>query len=111
MQKMPDLITFVSESPQAHGVADRPDLHGRDVCVLVRSVGMNEAYQAMANGLNPSLVFELRDAADYNGEKILEYHGDQMRVVRTYQTGRGIELTCEKIGIDAAILEGGIDDA
>lgn len=103
--RIPDVVKLIAEKPKAHGAFDRPDLIGRDVFVLVRSVGMNEAYQAMANGLNPSLVFELRDAADYQGEKILIYNGKKMRVVRTYQTSRAIELTCEEITTDSAVME------
>lgn len=109
--QMPDIVTFVGENPKAHGVTERPDLTDRDVRVLVRSVGMNEAYQAMANGLNPSLVFTLRDASDYQGEKILKFRGKEYRVVRTYQAGRSVELTCEELTIDKGIMTEGNEDA
>lgn len=102
--QMPDVITIISEDPEDHGVHDTPALSGRELYVLVRSVGMSERYQAMANGFNPSIVFTLRDASDYNGEKIILHNGRRMRVVRTYQTGRGIELTCEELTVDAEIM-------
>lgn len=104
--RTPDVITLVGENPAAHGVFDAPDTESRTVYVSVRSVGMNEAYQAMANGLHPTVVFRLSDSADYHGEKICLFHDKQYRVVRTYQTGFGIELTCEEITIDRAIMEG-----
>lgn len=102
---MPDELTLIAEDPEAHGVFEKPTLTERTVLVLVRSVGMTEKYQAMANGLNPSLVFILRDAEDYQDEKIVRYRGRSMRVIRTYITGRSIELTCEQITVDAAITE------
>lgn len=101
---IPDIITLVREDPRAHGVREKPDLIKRQVRCFVRSVGMQESYQAMANGLNPSIVLELRTAADYSGEKIAIYKDKMLSVVRTYQTGRGIELTCEEITADAAIM-------
>ena len=67
---------------------------------------MNEAYHAMANGIHPTVVFRHYHSADYHGEKICLFHDKQYRVVRTYQTGFGIELTCEEITIDRAIMEG-----
>jgi hypothetical protein len=104
--RTPDVIVLVGENPAAHGVFDAPDTESRTIYVSVRSVGMNEAYQAMANGLHPTVVFRLSDSADYHGEKICLFRGKQYRVVRTYQTGFGIELTCEEIAIDRAIMEG-----
>lgn len=103
--QMPDIVTLIVEDPKAHGVGENPTLTGREVYCLVRSVGMTERYQAMANGFNPSLVFTLRDAEDYRGEKILIYKKIFMRVVRTYKTGRGIEITCEETTVDAAVAK------
>lgn len=102
----PDVIKLIVEDPKPHGVFEKPKLTARTVPCLVRSVGMTERYQAMANGFNPSLVFTLRDAADWDGEKILIYNGKKMRVVRTYKTGRAIELTCEELTVDAAVMNG-----
>lgn len=71
------------------------------VFCTVKSVGMNEAYQAMSNGLKPSFVFVLSDYSDYNGEKICKYNGTRYRIVRTYRSGQSIELTVEEVTIDA----------
>ena len=96
-----DIITLVSETPAAHGVLDDITEKQTQVFCSVRSVGMNEAYQAMSNGLHPQFVFVLSECGDYNGEKIVIYHGKRYRVIRTYQQNHGIELTVEEVTIDA----------
>ena len=103
--RIPDVLTLIGEDPKAHGVFDTPVEERRDVYVSVRSVGMNEVYQAMANGLKPAIAFRLADFADYHGEKIALFHGKQFRIIRTYQDGFGIDLTCEEITIDKAALD------
>ena len=96
-----DVITLISESPAAHGVLDDVTETQNQVFCSVRSVGMNEAYQAMSNGLHPQFVFVLSECGDYNGEKIVIYHEKRYRVIRTYQQNQGIELTVEEVTIDA----------
>lgn len=96
-----DVITLVSENPAAHGVLDDVTETQKQVFCSVRSVGMNEAYQAMSNGLHPQFVFVLTDYADYSDEKIVLYNNKRYRVVRTYRQNQGIELTVEEVTIDA----------
>lgn len=95
-----DVLTLIAEDPKAHGVTDKPKETGRTVYCTVRSVGMNEAYQALANGLQPQFVFVLSDFDDYEGEKVCEYNGVRYRVVRTYRKNQGIELTVEEVTVD-----------
>jgi hypothetical protein len=45
-------------------------------------------------------VFTLADYAEYQGEKICEFEGQRYRVIRTYETGGAIELTCEEATVD-----------
>lgn len=97
-----DVLNLVGETPVAHGVFDNTVVEAsRQVYCSVRTVGMNEAYQAMANGLKPQYVFVLSDYTDYEGEKICEYQGKRYRIVRAYRNNQGIELTAEEITIDA----------
>ena len=96
-----DVITLVAENPAAHGVLDDVTETQKQVFCSVRSVGMNEAYQAMSNGLHPQFVFVLTDYADYSDEKIVLYNNKRYRVVRTYRQNQGIELTVEEVTIDA----------
>lgn len=96
-----DVITLVAENPAAHGLLDDVTETQKQVFCSVRSVGMNEAYQAMSNGLHPQFVFVLTDYADYSDEKIVLYNNKRYRVVRTYRQNQGIELTVEEVTIDA----------
>ena len=96
-----DVLTLISETPEAHGVFDAVTEKETQVFCTVRSVGMNEAYQAMSNGLKPTFVFVLSDYSDYHGEKICNYHETRYRIVRTYRSGQSIELTVEEVTIDA----------
>lgn len=96
-----DVINLVAENPSAHGVFDTPTETSKQVYCSVKSVGMSEAYQAMANGLHPQFVFVLSDYADYNGEKIVTYNSIRYRIIRTYRNNQSIELTCEEATVDA----------
>lgn len=96
-----DVLTLIPEAPVAHGVFDAPKETEKTVYCTVKSVGMNEAYKAMANGLKPQYVFTLTDYADYNGEKVCKYNGVRYRIIRTYRNNQGIELTVEEVTIDA----------
>lgn len=95
-----DVLTLIGEDPKAHGVTDKPKETERTVFCTVRSVGMNEAYQALANGLQPQFVFILSDFDDYEGEKICKYNDTSYRIVRTYRRNQAIELTVEEVTVD-----------
>lgn len=95
-----DVLTLIGETPTAHGVTDPYTESERTVYCTVRSVGMNEAYQALANGLRPQFVFILSDYADYKNEKICIYNGKKYRIVRTYRNNQSIELTVEEVTVD-----------
>lgn len=92
-----DVIKLISEDPQAHGMFDPFIASAREVFCEVTSVGMQEAYTAMSEGLHPTLRFRIRVAEDYADEGFLEYHGQQYRIVRTYMSGDGIELYAERV--------------
>jgi len=99
-----DICYLVAENPAAHGIFDAPDETARMVLCTVRSVGQQEFYRAMANGLHPDIVFDM-PAVNYAGEKILLWARDgktrqRYRVIRTYQDADKIELTCEEATID-----------
>jgi len=90
-----DEIQLILETPSVHGVFEEPIEETRTVLCEVRSVTRNEVYQAMAVGVNASIVFVLSLAEDYNDEKECLYKGKRYRVIRTYVADDGIELTCE----------------
>lgn len=64
------------------------------------SVGMSEVYQGMAVGYKPEVKFLLENWLDYHGEEQVEYtpfglyEPIRLRVLRTYNKGDALELTC-----------------
>ena len=93
-----DVITLIGESPTAHGVFDAATESERVVMCTVRSVGMQESYQAMSLGLSPEYVFDIANKADYCGEKRVAWHGVEYSVLRVYidpHTER-VELTVQR---------------
>lgn len=94
MQKY-DVITLIQENPEAHGVFDNPQETGKTVYCEVRSASRSEVYSAMAIGLNPQYVFVLAIEEDYANEKDVIYHNKRYKVIRTYVSNDGIELTVE----------------
>lgn len=92
-----DVLTLISETPEAHGRFDAPEPTRRDVFCTVRSVGMREAYEALSHGLRPEWVFVLTHSFEYQGEKRCEFRGLPYTILRTYVTeADGIEITVER---------------
>ena len=93
---MADVIYLIGESPETHGVYDKPETKERMVYVTVRSVGMRERYESMAHDRAPEYVFELADYAEYSNEKACRYNGEIYSIIRTYIKGNKMELTAER---------------
>lgn len=72
------------------------DVTERKVFARCCSIGMKEFYQAAAIGLKPEIKFIIADAADYQGELALMYHGITYKILRTYQAGTELEIVCYK---------------
>ena len=96
-----DVITLVNERPNAHGIFEPKLEERREVFCQIRSIGVNEFYRALEQDLHPVCTFILADYAEYHDEKIVEWHGKRLRVVRTYVGGQTIELTVEEATVDA----------
>lgn len=94
-------IDLISENPSAHGVFDSPEDTSTTVFAEVMSASQNEFYKALANGLEPELVFMLTDYGDYDGQKVLEYDGKRMRVIRTYFENEALYIVAGKVTADA----------
>jgi SPP1 family predicted phage head-tail adaptor len=59
---------------------------------------MQEAYQAMGQGLAPELKVILAHDFEYRDEPLLELGGKRYKILRTYVTeDDGIELTVQKV--------------
>jgi SPP1 family predicted phage head-tail adaptor len=96
-----DVIDLVTENAGTHGVHDTVTETARTVFCTVQSVTRNEFYNAMNAGVQPEWVFVLALAEDYQGERVVRYKGQKLRVVRTYVTeDDGIEITCERSDVN-----------
>lgn len=72
----------------------------RFILCKVESVGRSEFYSAATSNLRPEIVFTIHKY-EYEGERKVEFEGQQYSVIRTYATGiEEIELTCERVGAD-----------
>lgn len=99
------VLKLIREDPRAHGVGEDPEEISRKVYCTVRSIGMQEKYQAMNIGLNPEVKAVLAHDFEYQGEDLCELKGKRYRILRTYVTEtNGIELTLQK---DVANRTGG----
>ena len=90
-----DLITV---NPEAAGVGTEPSETKRTVFCTVKSIGQQEAYLAMGQGLNPELKVILAHDFEYEGERLCEIDGVRYDILRTYVTETdGIELTLQRV--------------
>lgn len=90
------IVYLITQDPDPHGFTDPVEESKQMVYCTVRSVGHTEYYEAMTQGLRPSLIFRIANFLDYNGERYLEYRGLRYRVIRTYRAGMTIDLTVEE---------------
>jgi SPP1 family predicted phage head-tail adaptor len=97
-----DVIKLIKVNPEAAGVGTEPAETQRTVFCTVRSIGMQEAYQAMGQGLNPELKVILAHDFEYEGERLCELGGVRYDILRTYVTETdGIELTLQRVARNA----------
>ena len=96
-----DVIDLITENTAAHGVHTTVTEQARTVYCIVQSVSRSEFYNAMNAGVRPEWVFVLALAEDYQGERVVRYKGQRLKVVRTYVTEiDGIEITCERSDVN-----------
>lgn len=92
-----NVLTLITVSPEAAGVGTEPTETKRDVFCTVRSIGQQEAYLAMGQGLNPELKVILAHDFEYEGERLAELDNVRYDILRTYVTETdGIELTLQR---------------
>ena len=68
----------------------------REVFARLGSVGQKEFYQGQAVGLKPELKFVLADYLDYQNEEEVEYDGIRYRVLRTFRSGKELEIVVHR---------------
>jgi len=92
-----DVIELITENRTGHGVHEAVTETTRTVMCTVESVRRSEYYTALNAGFQPEYVFKIALAADYRNERLVMFHGQKFRVVRTYLTeDDGIEITVER---------------
>ena len=100
-----NVLTLIAVSPEAAGVGTEPTETKRNVYCTVRSIGQQEAYLAMGQGLNPELKVILAHDFEYEGERLCELDGVKYDILRTYVTETdGIELTLQRVALNAKPL-------
>ncbi len=91
-------VDLIQVSPEAAGVGTEPSETKRTVFCTVKSIGQQEAYLAMGQGLNPELKVILAHDFEYEGEGLCELGGVRYEILRTYVTeADGIELTLQRV--------------
>ena len=99
------VATLIQVNPEAHGVGIDPEYTERKVYATMRSVGMQEVYQAMADGLNPELKIVLTQDFEYKREPLCRVRGVMYKIIRTYVTEADeIELTLQRVTGNAGHL-------
>jgi len=92
-----NVVDLIQVNPAAAGVGTEPAENKRTVPCTVKSIGMQEAYQAMGIGLNPELKVCLAHDFEYEGEPLCEIGTQRYRILRVYVTETdGIELTLQR---------------
>ena len=95
-------VDLIHVSPEAGGVGTEPTETKRSVPCTVKSIGQQEAYLAMGQGLNPELKVILAHDFEYEGERLCEMDGVKYDILRTYVTETdGIELTLQRVARNA----------
>ncbi|HEL1640799.1 phage head-tail adapter protein [Streptococcus suis] len=61
-----------------------------------RSLTRSEYYFASQSGMRPSMVLEVHNF-EYDGQKFLLFEGCKYKVLKTFENGDNVELTCEEV--------------
>lgn len=77
---------------------ETPNITETEVFVQPRGVFHTEFYNAAQAGLQPSVTFVIANKEDYNGEKLLEWEGQEYNVIRVDWAAQrdSISLICEE---------------
>lgn len=102
-----DVIYLLSKKRKINNVGDQVETTEKQMRFAgVKSIGQSEFYQAQSHGLKPEIKFVLADYLDYNNQDEIIYHGFRYKVLRTYRTGKELEIVCYA-GIRLEVLEDG----
>jgi head-tail adaptor len=99
MSRWSDTVSLIgiTEGTDAEGFPSNIEVTRAGIFANKLPVHSNEFYQASQAGYKIEKVFQVR-TIDYEGEESLNYENEVYRIVRTYDKGEYIELSCEKRG-------------
>ena len=95
---MNEVLTLIKRTPGTNIIEKR------EVFCKIASIGQAEFYQSYAMDIHPEAKFVLADFWDYNGETLCDHDGQRYRILRTYRTGKTLELVAEKASAEEAAL-------
>ncbi|RUS47562.1 phage head closure protein [Cohnella sp. AR92] len=93
-----DVISLIPtlEGRDSYGDETETDGDPREVFANKKSVRQSEFYQALAAGLKPEIVFEVREQ-EYQDEKKARYGETDYHIIRTFsRNGEILELVCSR---------------
>lgn len=91
-----DVIDLTAITSSTDNVGDQVEVETKTtVYCNKKSVRQSEFYQAMAIGLKPEFMFQVR-IMDYSGQEWLYYDNKKYQIIRTYtKNDEIIELVCK----------------
>ena len=99
-----DVITLLKTEKVSDGAGGYKNVATAENEVFAKksSVKQNEFYLAQQSDLQAEVIFKI-SIFDYDDEKAIKHNDDYYSVIRTYEMGDFIEITCQK-------RIGGLDD-
>lgn len=93
-----DVINLISVTTTVNSLGDAVDTPtSTQVFANKKSIRQSEFYQAMASGLKPEVMFEIR-YSDYNEQTKLTYNSKEYNIIRVYtKNDEIIELICNRL--------------
>lgn len=90
-----EVATLISQTYSINSVGDAIATETRhDVFVEFQSIGLKRKIDALATGLNVEFKLLLKDIAEYNDEKIVEYNSVRYNVKNVFiRDDQHVELT------------------
>lgn len=90
-----EMIFLVSKTRIKNNVGDLIDSEDKKMrFAKVKSISLNEFYQAQAQGFKPEVKFVLADYLDYENQEEVIFSGFIYKVMRTFRSGNEIEIVC-----------------
>lgn len=92
-----EVIFLVTKESSFDDIGNQEYVETKDmVFANEMSVGMNEFYQAGANGIKPEAQFEV-NSFEYNGQSELDFHEERYSIIRTSKLGDNTRIVCKRV--------------